>query len=158
MDTRLQRLLLAVTVPLSSLLGLARAMEEAGAGLFYDVWAANLWGDLVFIGGTVGAGLAIRHLVARVVAPPAWRFAAAVPAAFLLHWAVYACSWTLTGASGDDGFFAVQAGNFAEAWPFTLEWGWIGLLAMALLGPALALRTVAKAPEAASASIPTSGP
>ncbi len=57
-------IILALTVPLSSLLGLARAMEETGAGTFWDVWAANLWGDLVFTAGTVATGWAVTRLVA----------------------------------------------------------------------------------------------
>ncbi len=134
-------IILALTVPLSSLLGLARAMEETGAGTFWDVWAANLWGDLVFTAGTVATGWAVTRLVAGTGSLQGkGALAVAVPASFLLHWAVYAFSWTLTGnAFGDGGeFFFIQVDGFLESWQFTWEWGWPGLAAMAFVSPALA--------------------
>lgn len=132
---------LLLTVPLSSLLGLARAMAEEDPGLFGDVWSANLWGDLVFMGGTVAAGLAVARLVRRLrPGLGGLAFAVAAPASFLLHWAVYALSWTLTGPQMFDGgsFVGVTLEGFPDAWSFTAKWGWPGLLAMAAISPALA--------------------
>ncbi len=92
MDARQRTLLLmVVTVPVSSLLGLARAMKETGAGTFVDVWTANLWGDLAFTAGTVAVGWAIARLMARLH-PRHGRVSlvALAPVALVLHWAIYA--------------------------------------------------------------------
>jgi hypothetical protein len=134
---RVSTLVLVLTVPVSSLLGLARPMSKVGAQVFGDVWTANLWGDLIFTGGTLAAGWAAARLVQRLrPSGPSLAAVAAVPVAFLLHWAVYACAWTFTGAN--DGFLDPSPHGFGRAWAFTFEWGWIGLLAMAAMGPALA--------------------
>jgi len=155
MDGRVRNvLLLAATVPVSSLAGLGKAMATTdGWPLFLGIWEANLWGDLVFALGTIAAGLAVLAVVRRGRhrrAGATW--ALAVPLSFLLHWAVYACAWTFTGEA--DHFWSARVDGFPHAWDFTWTWGWPGLLLMAALGPALALavrRMDARAAAAAPA-------
>lgn len=149
--------LLALTVPLSSLLGLAPAMGVGGPEMFPAVWSANLWGDLAFAAGTVAATVAVARVMDRV--QPGRRglaFAAGVPVAFLLHWAAYAVAWTLTFASfGEDApFLAVQPVGFGEALVFTVQWGWMGLAVMSLASPGLALWALARDDKARSAAEP----
>jgi hypothetical protein len=151
-------LLLLALVPVSSVLGLARPMVQLdGWGLFVDVWKANLWGDLAFTAGTVLAGWAAARLVRRLAAAgwPAWGCGlAAVPASFLLHWAVYAVSWSFTGNASDSAahagqrFLAWTFGRFGDAWGFTFSEGWIGLVACAILVPLAAGWALAQEREA----------
>lgn len=150
MDARARTwILLAITVPLSSLLGLLRAMLRMDASIFASVWKANLWGDIVFVAGTLAAGQVVAAGARRWV--PRWGLRGlglSTACALLLTWATYALAWSCTALSFDDhtahpfAAFAFQwsagAGNAAI---FTWQWGWPGILAMALLSPALALWT-----------------
>ncbi|MCA1811016.1 MAG: hypothetical protein LC623_03275 [Halobacteriales archaeon] len=144
--TTLAALLLAALVPVSSLLGLARAMlDQDGLATFAAVWKASLWGDLAFAGGTVAAAWVVAVAGQRLPAFGSWPLAARLPpavaASFLLHWAVYAMSWSFTGNAAntpeDAGqhFFAWTFGNLGDAWGWTFEWGWPGLLFCALAVP-----------------------
>jgi hypothetical protein len=131
-------LLLALAVPASSLLGLLRPMlEEGNLRVFGQVWAANAWGDLVFTAGTIAASWVVARWIARTPEDRRGdRLAFAAIGAFVLHWAVYAVAWTLTGwAYSGHGFWGVHLGGFPDAWMFTLQWGWPGLAAMAIAGP-----------------------
>lgn len=142
--------LLLAFVPISSVLGLARPMVDdevdGGWGLFADVWEANFWGDLVFTLGTIGAGLAVAWLVMTALRSDKQVPLAllAVAASFVLHWAVYAFSWSFTGATDDgDAFFAWHfemlyddsGWEHGSAWGFTWTWGWPGLVFAAIAGP-----------------------
>ena len=147
MDARTRNvLLLLLTVPASSLLGLARAMMRMDGSIFASVWKANLWGDLAFVAGTVAAGAVLLKAL------PGWlrRWGMAglglsAVLALLLHWAVYALAWGFTVQSFSDhaahpflsfGYqWSAGDGNVAI---FTWQWGWPGLAAMAFIGPALA--------------------
>jgi hypothetical protein len=147
--TTLAALLLAALVPASSLLGLARAMlDQDGLATFAAVWKASLWGDLAFAGGTVAAAWAVA-VAGRSQPVASWplavRMPLAVAASFLLHWNVYAVSWSFTGNAAntpeDAGqhFFAWTFGNLGDAWGWTFEWGWPGLLLCALAVPLAAV-------------------
>src|SRR5688572_4821052 len=125
------RLLLIAFVPISSLLGLARPMKEVGGRVFIDVWVANFWGDLVFTAGTIAAGLAVGLLVSRALKVPdpsrTGLLIASVGLSFVLHWAVYALSWSITStglfreASLRNFFsFDFQMASYGEnSWNFT---------------------------------------
>lgn len=134
----------------SSFLGLLRPMM-AGTGfngsLFGQVWRANVWGDLVFVVGTVIAiFLTLRF----------WPQAAPVRRgfdtsrllsvigvgviAFVLMWLVYALSWGFTMQSflnPNRYTFGTLQFQFSHANPqndgnalgFTLQQGWVGLVA-----------------------------
>lgn len=132
---------MALAVPLSSLLGLAIAMSY-GAEAFFEVWGANLWGDLAFTAGTMAALVAAARFVPYGTDPGhRRRLALAAPLSFLLHWTVYALSWLQTGAALDHGhFLSVNAAGLGESYQWTLGWGWPGLLAMSIYGPVLAWR------------------
>lgn len=154
-------LLLVAFVPASSVLGLARPMwdDEAGGGwrLFADVWQANFWGDATFTLGTLGAGWAVARMVAAGMRDPKGAgLLLAVPASFLLHWLVYALSWSSTGPA-DESFWAwtFDGDTFRDSWRFTWDWGWPGLAFTAVAGPVggwLSLR--APSPEAKAPPAP----
>ncbi|MEA3143255.1 MAG: hypothetical protein QOG31_579 [Thermoplasmata archaeon] len=160
--TSLAILLPTALVPLSSFLGLAATVEEAGWQVYGKVWGADFWGDLAFTAGTAAAALAVavavRRLRERSPGQGAAHAALLVPVAFLLNWAVYAVSWSLTGSSDPQtSFFAWSFANFGKSWAFTLQWGWPGLLFCAVAVPAGAAwlegrRWVRRAAEAPTAS------
>src|ERR1051326_1206382 len=147
MDARARTwILLALTVPLSSLLGLMRAMLRMDGSIFADVWKANLWGDAVFVAGTLATGaLVARALRAWVGRWGALGLGLSAACALLLTWATYALAWSCTALSFSDhadhpfAAFAFQwsAGD-GDAAIFTWQWGWPGILAMAVVAPALA--------------------
>ena len=156
----LAALLALLFIPLSSLLGLSRPMVDMGGGLFMEVWAANLWGSLLFAAGTAGTFLlvwAICSWAARNLQDRAQMgvVLALVPLALFATWAVYATSWSFTGVSLDDSAFgflyfaSVWDGN----WNFVWEWGLPGILAMAVSMPAAAT-LVAKSPASSPATVP----
>lgn len=142
MDARRRRLALVAAVPASSVLGLALAMLNGGVQVFGAVWSANLWGDLLFVGGTVGSLRLVEHFVAQWPTGRKGRIGRVVVAVALslgLHAFVYGfAAWqTLAAMDGDDGFLAFN-GRLADlplAGYVALIWGWVGLAAMALLTP-----------------------
>lgn len=161
--------LLVCTVALSSVLGLARAMTdepvEGGWGILGDVWGANVYGDLVFVTGTIAASALcaigmVRALQRTRTTPEAiLGFLVIVGVGLLLHWAVYAFSWSLSsegtleryfersgdGEEGDTSFWEWNWDmrydepllGLESAWTFTWCWGWAGLTATSLLVPAI---------------------
>jgi len=148
MDRKLAALLLIGLVPASSVLGLARPMlDQDGWNTFVAVWRSNLWGDLVFTGGTVAAAWAVAVLGRRWAtrlepSGPLWL--AMVPLSFMLHWAVYAFAWAFTGNGAESApesgrhFFDWTFARLGDAWGFTFQWGWIGLLFCAVAVPLIA--------------------
>jgi hypothetical protein len=110
----------------SSVLGLAFVVASAGLDGFFGVWGANFLADLVFIGGTVGAGWASVWVARR-------RVALALLFAFILNWAVYGLSARLLGgeSSGDFDFGVAQ-----NVFPFVLRFGFPGLV-FATVAPAI---------------------
>lgn len=130
---------LLIAIPLSSLLGLVRFMTSRGAGFFVSVWGANLWADLLFVLGTVGAVWVSAYLAAAKGKPQLGRLVAAVAVAFVLHFLIYAASWGLAGnpGLGSDvpflgiGFTAPTAADLLAAAP--------GLAGMSFYGPIIGL-------------------
>jgi hypothetical protein len=142
------RLGLAIAfVPVSSVLGLLRPMLEHGGDWFGKVWGANLFGDIVFTLGTVAAVLGTAGIMRRVAmvsagSAPWTTLGVGVAASFILHWAVYAFAWSFTFGSIADSaahpfldFTFSMAGTQGNAWVFTFQQGWIGLLFAALAAP-----------------------
>lgn len=178
--------LLLAFVPASSLLGLVRPMTDEpvddGWQVFGDVWSANFWGDMTFVVGTVAAGTLVAMMVgfaSRAGRPTRQRvllLVACVAASVLLHWAVYAFSWSLTIHPYLDDTFGEQDGfesdhdtgfwswdwdmmysepllGLENAWTFTWCWGWAGLVFAGLAGPLgawLLSRTPAPVPARAT--------
>jgi hypothetical protein len=108
----------------SSLAGLVRVLQ-----VFAVVWAANLWGDLLFTIGTVAAFVGAWRIGVRT------HPAVGAVAGFVLHWVVYAASFAITGVAmseESDGFFGLRAGNPAESAALVLQVGWPGLVADAV--------------------------
>ncbi len=139
-------MLALLIVPISSILGLSRAMAELeGWDTFAGVWEANFWGDLVFVVGTVGATVAAWAVAAWGWNGPDKRLAVlALPGAFVLHWFTYATAWSLTNSPAWESapFWAFEMAGWGEAWGYTWEWGYWGLLmapAMSCLVAAYAL-------------------
>ncbi|MFO1532214.1 MAG: hypothetical protein ABR562_00725 [Thermoplasmatota archaeon] len=123
-------------VPVSSILGLARLMLRDGASVFGKVWGANLWADLLFVGGTVGAFLASAAIANRKGRPTGTSFAAGVGAGFVLHYATYLVAAFLSGAPSRLSLAGhYDGGGF---WNVFVT-GLIGLAGMAFAGPLLAL-------------------
>lgn len=144
MMSRRRAWLLLALVPASSVLGLGRAMVETSPDTFVEVWAANFWGDLVFVVGTLLVSNTTFVLMHRTQSRKR-AVGLAIPVTFLLHWAVYAASWSLTGPvlfDGSGDFWGLAAVGFPAALRFTFEWGWPGLVAMAALVPAVAARVL----------------
>lgn len=161
--------LLVCTVAVSSVLGLTRAMTDepvdGGWGILGDVWGANLYGDLVFVTGTIGASALcaiamVRALQRTRTTPEAiLGFLLIVGIGLLLHWAVYAVSWSMSMEGTLESYFERNGDSdeadtgfwewnwdmaydepmlgLESAWTFTWCWGWAGLTATALLVPAI---------------------
>lgn len=145
-------LALLATIGASSLLGLARPMWELGADTFRGVWSANLWGDVVFVLATAFAAWGIWRFVQLCSGQPIMTALPAVAClAFFATWATYALSWGFTVQSFADqakhpftslGFEfsgSPEAPFDSNVVTFTLQWGWVGLVAAAIAGPAVVL-------------------
>ncbi len=155
--------LLVVLVPASSLLGLLRPMVEGrGFETFFDVWRANLAGDIVFVVATIGSTLVGVQLLDWLQDGRTERLGVAMALAmlgcFFLTWAAYTLAWSWTwGAMGSNGsqFLAwtFDWRGLTEGWQVTLQWGWIGLVCNGVAVPLLARRYSSQPrPTAASAA------
>lgn len=137
-------------IPFSSVTGLSYLIigGSAGPALLSEIWSVNLWGDLIFIGGTWGSFILCRHYVSWAFREKGsmWFASGAVPLTFFLTWGVYSLSWAFTGPalfSGSNGFLF-----FDPSWTWEMGRvsaymvfgsGIIGLVAMALFMPAVAI-------------------
>lgn len=179
--------LLVCTVALSSVLGLTRAMTDepvdGGWGILGDVWGANVYGDLIFVTGTITASalcaLAMVRALQRTRTTPEaiLGFILVVGIGLLLHWAVYAVSWSLSGEGTLESYFERNGDSDGEhtsfwswswdmmyddpllglesSFTFTWCWGWAGLTATALLVPAVTWAMAVQGRSQAASGPPT---
>jgi hypothetical protein len=130
----------ALAIPVSSLLGLMRAMLAEGAHIWLAVWAANFWADLLFAVGTAGAVLATAYVA--YTSRTAMRFVSAVVLGFLLHAFLYMASFGLASTAGplvrDFASFHLADADLSDAGEI-VWYGLPGLVTMAFAGPLLGL-------------------
>lgn len=89
--------LIALSVPVSTLLGLGREAIAQGWGFVGEVWGASIVADILFVLGTAAATWFSAWLVLGPGKPGPGRLALAAAAAFVLHAATYVLSWSLAG-------------------------------------------------------------
>jgi hypothetical protein len=108
----------------ATLLGLAPAMAFGGFSLFAKVWSASASGDAVFVLGMAAVGWFTFDLGWRKV----WWAAAMV--GVLGTWAVFAFSFSITGAAMDGSGQNGSSFNvdLANVWGFVFGWGWPGIV------------------------------
>lgn len=135
---RIQWLAVAL-VPFSSFFGLLRPqLEIQGEGnMYWNVWSQNFWGDVIFVAATLAAAWLTWRVMDRLRAQGlAFMLGAGMVVGFLLHWVAYALAWSVTGAN--KSFWGLAVSFYEDSYnvfSFTLDWGWIGLVASALLFP-----------------------
>lgn len=143
-----------LAVPVSSVLGLLRRMIESGPSIVWDVWGANLWADLFFVGGTLGTVWASASVAAGGSRPTAGRFIGGVALALGATYVTYLAGASLAQQSlvEQGGFFAIRPVVAARGFIEIVVAGLPGLVAMAFAGPLVGLflpRRPAPGPEAA---------
>lgn len=101
----------------NSMLGLSQVLDG-----FFDVWAASLLGDLIFIAGTTGVAFLAWGMLTATSPALSWL---AAPAVFFANWTTYVLAWMATGSAMLDEWQGWQ-------WSGILETGWPGLVAGAV--------------------------
>lgn len=148
--------LLLPYILLSSWIGLTRDSlwrdAEEGWEFFRTVWGSWGWptADIVFVVGSALVGLVTFGLLAwtsRWRRPAALAAAVAVPAVSILaNWVVYAMSFM--ALEFDPGDAPPQ--DLGESFRFVWDWGWPGLVWVAVLVSFVALWRLASRPQAGS--------